>query len=271
MKTYCENELKGNKCSAFWQSMAKHYPLPFDDRMFATTQSVLSLVRSKGVTFHNSEILDIACGTGIYTLPLAREAAMVTGLDDSEAMIDRMKNVMQAEGIQNVRPVRASWKDVDIAAQGFEKAFDIVWVSMTPAVKTAEDFDLIEKCAVKWCVFIGWGRKRKNILMEEIFHLHDIPYGPPRNVERTYDILMESGRKPSSDYFDTSYIWKGTRSEALENIALRIEMQGGTPRHDLIKKSLDRYDHDGLIYHVTDVEQRVMVWSVKNVKAGVPE
>ncbi len=115
---------------------------------------------------------------------------MVTGIDDSETMIARMTDVMQSENIQNIQPIKAAWKDIDISARGFEKAFDIVWISMSPAVQTAQDFERMEECARKWCVYIGWGRKRKNALMEDVFRLHDIHYGPPPGVAAAYEILI---------------------------------------------------------------------------------
>ncbi|KIX12676.1 class I SAM-dependent methyltransferase [Dethiosulfatarculus sandiegensis] len=247
---------------AFWENLARHYPLPFDKEVLATTQKVFSMVKKRGVTFSNAEILDIACGTGIYTLPLAGEAAGVTGLDDSEAMLDRMKQVMEAKGIQNVRPVKASWEDIDIAAKGFQKAFDIAWVSMTPAIQTAHDFDLMEQCARKWCVYIGWGRKRENALMQEIFSSHGLSYGPPPNIAKAYDILLESGRKPSLDYFETTWYWKGTANEALSDIAFHIEMHGEKPRRDLIAKALHSYERDGVLSYATEVELRLLVWPV---------
>jgi 2-polyprenyl-3-methyl-5-hydroxy-6-metoxy-1,4-benzoquinol methylase len=134
METHCESYPRQEKFNAFWERMALRYPLPFEEKTLADTRRVLSLVKSKGVEFLKASVLDIGCGAGIYTLPLACEAAMVTGLDDSETMIARMTDVMSCADIQNVHPVKAAWKDIDISACGFEKAFDIVWISMTPAV-----------------------------------------------------------------------------------------------------------------------------------------
>lgn len=201
MEKHGEDHSRQDRFKAFWERMAQRYPLPFEDKTLADTRRVLSIVKSKGVAFSKASVLDIGCGTGIYTLPLAHEAAMVNGIDDSEAMIARMTDVMQSENIQNVQPIKAAWKDIDIAARGFEKAFDIAWISMSPAVQTAQDFERMERCARKWCVYIGWGRKRKNALMEEAFRLHDIQYGPPPGVGAAYDILVRSGRTPFSGLF----------------------------------------------------------------------
>ena len=262
MKTLCENHRQQDKFSAFWERMALHYPLPFDEETLADTHRVLSLVRSKGVEIFQATILDIGCGTGIYTLPLAREAAMVTGIDDSTAMIKRLKDVIASTGMQNVRPIKASWKNIDISVLGFEKSFDIAWISMSPAVQTLQDFERMEKCARRWCVYIGWGRKRKNALMEEIFDMHGLHYGPPFGAKAAYDILKRSGRTPSLDFFETSWDWTGTAEDAQEDMVSFIEMQGGQANRNLIEKVLARHERYGLIYHTTYVEEGLMVWQV---------
>jgi SAM-dependent methyltransferase len=263
MESNCESRAPQDKFSAFWERMALRYPLPFEEKTLADTRRVLSLARNKGVEFAKASVLDIGCGTGIYTLPLACEATEVTGIDDSETMIARMTDVMSDADIKNVRAIKASWKDIDLSARGFAKAFDIAWISMSPAVKTVQDFERMEQCARKWCVFIGWGRKRKNELMEEVFRLHGMQYGPPPGVGAAYGILERSGRVPSLDYLETSWDWTGSVEEALEDIVCFIEMQGGRARRDLIGKTLDRYERGGLIHHTTEVEKGLMVWSVE--------
>ena len=260
MKT--QNSSRQERHNAFWERMAQNYPLPFDDKVINGTRQVIALVKDKGVEFSNTRILDIGCGTGIYTLPLAGEAAMLTGIDDSRTMIERMETAMTSENIDNVHPIKASWKNIDITDLEFEKAFDIVWTSMTPAVQTARDFEQMERCARKWCVYIGWGRKRKNALMEEIFQMHGLKNGPPPGVGQAGKILADWGRTPSLDYFETSWSWTGTVEDALENMVCFVEMQGKEADRDRIRQVLDHHEQDGLVHHTTEVEEGVMVWQV---------
>ena len=262
MKNFQKNYNQKDRFSAFWDRMALHYPHPFDEKTLAETHEVFSLVKSKGVEIFQSTILDIGCGNGIYSLPLARDAAMVIGLDDSETMIALLTGTISSSGIQNVRPVKASWKDIDISEFGFEKAFDIVWTSMTPAIQTKKDFNRMERCSKNWCVYIGWGRKRKNALMEEGFESHGLHYGPPVGVQAAYDILVQSGRTPSLDYFESSWGWSGKVEDALEDMICFIEMQGGHPDRSSIEKTLDRHEQEGRISHTTDVEEGIIVWQV---------
>jgi len=263
MNALCENNSQQEKQNAFWEWMALKYPLPFEEKMLADTSRIISLVKSKGVEIRNASILDIGCGTGIYTLPLAREASMVAGLDNSERMISRMKDVISSNSIKNVQAVKLSWKEADISALGFEKAFDITWISMSQAVQTQQDFEKMEKCAKKCCVYIGWGRKRKNALMEEVYRLHGLHYVSPPGVGAAYDILTGSGRNPSLDYFETSWDWTWTTEEMLKAMAFYIEMQGGRLRLDLIEKLLACHERDGLVSHTTYAEEGLMVWHSK--------
>jgi hypothetical protein len=160
--------------------------------------------------------------------------------------------------------VTESWKTLDPAAFGFGKAFDIAWVSMSPAVQTLPDFEKMEQCARAWCVYIGWGRKRKNKLMEEIFELHGLPLDPPPGVAAAYDILVRAGRTPCfPKFFDASWEWKGTIEDAFGEMAGFIEMHGCRPRHREIEKVLSRCQRDGKVRHTTEVEEGLMVWPVQ--------
>ena len=252
-----------DKTGSFWNRMAKHYPDPLDTKTLSDTRKVISIVKGRGVETARSTILDIGCGTGTYTLPLARDAKAVTGLDDSDAMLERLTASISSSGLQNVLyPVKASWRNIDITRAGFEKAFDIVWASMTPALRSGEDFNKMERCSKNWCVYIGWGKKRKNSLMEEIFKLHGLKYGPPPGVGAAYDILVQSGKNPSLDYFETSWDWTGTVHEAVEDMESFIEMQGESPDKKLINTVLARYEQEGTVSHTTYAEEGILVWQV---------
>ncbi len=250
------------KYNAFWNRMALHYPDPFNSKTLSDTSEVLSVVKGKGVEIYGAAILDIGCGTGTYTLPLARDAAMVTGLDDSTRMIERLTASISNSCLQNVRTVMASWKDIDILQAGFEKAFDIVWASMTPAVRTPEDFIKLEKCSKNWCVYIGWGGKREDSLMKEVFDLHGLKFGPPPGVTEAYNILLQSGKTPTLDYFETSWDWTGSVDEAMEYMEFFIEMQGGNPDRGLIETALGRHERQGMVSHTTYAKEGIMVWQV---------
>lgn len=56
-------------------------------------------------------ILDVGCAAGTLAVPLASRVCQVTALDISPIMLDCLQSTCLKRGIQNIRPVQASWTD----------------------------------------------------------------------------------------------------------------------------------------------------------------
>lgn len=68
-------------------------------------QTVLRLGRGRNI----SQALDLACGTGVFSRPLARQAeSFVVGLDLSRAMLKHAQKLAEASAVRNILFVRAS-------------------------------------------------------------------------------------------------------------------------------------------------------------------
>jgi SAM-dependent methyltransferase len=70
--------------------------------------AVFELLRQRYDLGADTRVLDLACGTGLLTLPLAEIAAEVVGLDSDDEMLDELRAVAPA----NVTAVRARAEDV---------------------------------------------------------------------------------------------------------------------------------------------------------------
>src|SRR5262245_944408 len=55
-----------------------------------------------GPAFQSDRIMDFGCGAGRLTIPLARVATRVTGVDSSAALIDEARANCQRAGVSNV-------------------------------------------------------------------------------------------------------------------------------------------------------------------------
>ena len=62
-------------------------------------------------------VLDIGCGPGTLTIPLAKKAKYVTALDISEQMLKHLKSNAKNEGVDNIRYINAAWEDAFDANQ----------------------------------------------------------------------------------------------------------------------------------------------------------
>ncbi|WPD23360.1 MAG: class I SAM-dependent methyltransferase [Candidatus Electrothrix scaldis] len=245
----------------FWEKMAEKYPLPFDKKHLNKTQKIIKMAEDRGVQLDGATILDIGCGTGVYTLPLAQRAAHVTGLDLSAEMILRFKKEQVEQGISNADVIQMPWRDAAVSKHQLEKAFDIVWVAMTPAVRSPEDVARLNRCARNWCVYIGWGGVRANSFLQAVFQAHDQTFGPPpgaRNVQRH---LAAMGINAELELFRDHWEWEGTEEEAAAHAEGMLRMQTeAEPNLDLIREITARFSTNGRVTHRTDVKKGLMVW-----------
>lgn len=68
---------------SFYEAMERYY-----DHIFPLHQNNLVFLEKKLGSSNNKHILDLACGTGTYTLALATRGFRVTGIDLDETMIE---------------------------------------------------------------------------------------------------------------------------------------------------------------------------------------
>jgi len=62
----------------------------------------------------NLTVLDIGCGPGTLTMPLAKKVKSVTALDVSEEMLKLLKERAKREGLDNIIYVNKPWEDIVI-------------------------------------------------------------------------------------------------------------------------------------------------------------
>ena len=73
-----------------WDKKAKNYSRYNEDKD-SFEQRVFSALDSLQIDFTNKTLLDVGCGTGVYTLHLAKKCLHVEGLDSSNEMLEILK------------------------------------------------------------------------------------------------------------------------------------------------------------------------------------
>jgi SAM-dependent methyltransferase len=121
----------------FWNLAAEGYArrnrqaLEFND-------SLIAMLAREGVVQPHSIVLDVGCGPGTYTIPLARRAARVVGLDSAPRMLEVMRR--EAEFYQVAERVEArpgAWDEIPAMPD-----FDLVLAAKSPAIY---DYDSLVK------------------------------------------------------------------------------------------------------------------------------
>jgi SAM-dependent methyltransferase len=84
-------------------------------------------------------VLELACGTGRITIPIAEKGFRVTGLDISEAMLSRAKSKATAKGVQ------VDWVRADCRSYQLHKHFAFVFFPFN-SITHVHDLESFEAC-----------------------------------------------------------------------------------------------------------------------------
>lgn len=145
-----------------WDKKASNYQR-FDGKISAIQQQIYSKALAWGIDFNGKEILDIGCGTGVWSIFLSKTAKSVTGIDSSEKMIEILNEDAKRFGVTNLTSEVCSWREFKPA-----RRFDIAICTMSPAIASDEDFAKFQNCA-KQKLYLGWDKPRSSDLLEPFF------------------------------------------------------------------------------------------------------
>lgn len=154
--------------TSFWNAKAKTFPrfTPGENNYEA---KMLRLAREHGVDFKGKHVLDLGCGSGMYTIRIAQEAARVTALDISEEMLRILMEDAQAQGVTNITPVQASWDDF-VA----EERFDVIFASMTPAIHDDSSREKLVHYGQEKIAYMGFADYMISDVMAELYQKYEI-------------------------------------------------------------------------------------------------
>ncbi len=143
----------------FWNLKAKRY----DQMENMGNERAERVIAGMGVD-GNSSVIDIGCGPGTVSIPLARVARTVTAIDPASGMIASLQEKASAAGLSNIRTLNKRWEDVLIGAD--LEHHDVVVASYSLAMddirSALEKMDAVSKTGVCLFWFAGkhaWGRE----------------------------------------------------------------------------------------------------------------
>lgn len=260
------NILDEGGMAKFWNKRSENYAnnIGKDDRR-KRTDDILEFLEDAGFSPEGSRVLDIGCGPGTLSLPLARLGAEVTSLDISSGMLDRLKDAVKKESLP-IDIIESSWWTADIDALGFRNKFDLVIASMTPGIRDVEHFDMMMACSKNLCYYSNFLKRVEDKAYRDIRSsiLGEKAENNMNGIIFPFMYLYLSGYRPSlrinhSEWKDEAN-WREVADQAMEFIGRGRDFDNETK-----EKIMDYYQTaslNGIYRSESDVYTGMMVWEV---------
>ena len=251
-----------------WNKRADQFGNDVDEeRKQKKNAELFELLNKAGFSPSGAQVLDIGCGPGSLSIPLARAGAKVTSLDISSGMLYRLKETAEREGLQ-IFPMECSWWSADIDKLGFRNKFDLVIASMTPAIKNVETFDLMMACSRKYCYYSNFIRKFPDKIPNDIY-VRILETAPNKNVFAAgllfpFMYLYTQGFYPIIKFDCKSEHLEENWFEAAEKAIGFLQFSQDLPeeKKEKIREYYKNMATDGMIISDNKKYMGMMVWSV---------
>lgn len=209
---------------AEWDRRAKAYDASQKIKSRALTEQVTALLLEKGAL--SGSVLDVGGGTGQYAVPFARHAEEVIVTDLSSKMMEFAVQNAKNAGLDNVGIWKLDWETFDPAQLGWERKFDLVFSSMSPAIRSLEGFSNLVAVSRGWCCINQFIRRNDTIsdrLADTLKNKRPEEFHNERNLALAFfHLAWMCGFEPEVTYFRETETLSLTLDQAMVRYAGRF-------------------------------------------------
>ncbi len=257
---------KGRPARAFdpscWDRAAEGYDeLEKCPDYLRQVNTVMNTLLDKGALKSGEDLLDVACGTGTYSLRMARYVRQVTALDISPGMLAVLRHKQELQDIRNVKVVESDWHRFKV-----DKKFHLVFASMTPLLRDLENVDRMLELSGRFLALVTWAGVRENLLLDNLARQvlgHGLDQATAgRDIFIPFNYLYSLGYSPDVTFFNGCWDRRRLLEQQTENVIWRLEMfrNLSLEEKELVREELARRaDSEGMVNAVTRVRTCLVV------------
>lgn len=200
-------ELLLEETADFWDLRAEEFEKTRNlKRVQEETAEVIAYLESKNVLKKDYKVLEIGCGAGRITIPVAKQVQSVVAVDISPKMIEAAQRYAQDEGVDNIEFIQMPWEKLKEDCSQYYQNFDLVISFECGAIKNRDSFYQLSELAKKH-VFVSIYAKRKDEYQLKVARkLFQVKKDKKRNfVFKIFEFLWNYGYYPEVSYHDKAY------------------------------------------------------------------
>lgn len=245
----------------FWNMKAKSYG-QMENKGAERAEQVIS----KLLVDPETSIVDIGCGPGSLSIPLAKTAGTVTAIDPAYAMLDQLKEKASDENLSNIATINKKWEDISV---GIDVApHDVVVASYSLAMADIrEALSKMNEAAIRGvCLF--WFAGKRGWINETLWpKLFGEDYIPGPDYIYLLNVLYQIGIHPNLEITKRTHEQRfPSMEEALKN--WRENLPDLTPEQDaILKKHIEETLHleNGTFYFRNEIKSAMIWWQKEAV------
>lgn len=250
-----EKTSQGSLKKEFWDNKARTFPR-FEEGEDNYEAGMLNRIREHGVNFNGSSVLDVGCGSGMYTIRIAREAEQVTALDISEVMLDVLKEDATTQGLDNIEYVRSEWMDFHRDA-----TYDIVFCSMTPAIRDEKSRQKLLGHAARWTVFMGFDGVMNSEIMTGLYDHYGVTPKKLVNGTEMRRWLDSQGVPYTRIEVEDTWVVPKSLEARMDSATTFLSEYNVTADQDYLREYLAQFkEESGMYVDRTEYKIDVLIW-----------
>ncbi len=237
-----------------WDEKAKNYSRynPDDSRFEA---KLLDKMTKKGIDFSAKTIIDVGCGTGVYTLRLAKEAKSVDALDFSLSMLEVLEHDAKELGLENIFTCKTSWSDYES-----QKNYDIAFSTMSPALDNDEEYQKFHAIA-KTKIYLGWAGVRDSDVLGALFDAHGKKNSAPNGAAKLKAWLQKNHISYTAEEIEELKISTCSCADAPSKYRWHLEMREIEVDEKILKEILEKFCKDDIVTERTLNKMNLIIWN----------
>jgi SAM-dependent methyltransferase len=215
-----------------------------------------------------SDVLDIGCGPGKYSMKFAQFSKNVLGVDVSDKMLKYAEMNAKNKGLGNINFKKAYWEDIDLKKHTLEKKFDVVFASMCPGINSYTALEKMNKASKGIC-FVSGFVERKDKLWDKLKNQIKVQdkkrfYG--KKIYCIFNLLWLMGYFPKIKYVDRHWKNQWSLSYITKMYIKRLEMKSSLSdeEKEQVKEFLKEHNEDDKVEETIEAKIAWIYWDVKN-------